>query len=169
MDGGREKRSSPGVSPSSLPFPVANLLHERGSPPCTRSGMAALPATCGACHHEGTPSLFHSHNAACGRPAPARLLPVCAALPRRRPMRDSSFPPQLAGGEAQAAIEALYGHAVFPYSGPERNKARACVSRKTCLSPYGTASFPEFRILLPEETAEERQKGCLPSQEDSPW
>lgn len=198
MDGGREKRSCPGVSPSSLPFPVANLLHERGSPPCTRSGMAALPATCGACHHEGTPSLFHSHNAACGRPAPARLLPVCATPPRlgltpssrpyttekpRAPILQPagfichavgpcgilhSLPPTCRR-EAQTAIEALNGHAVFPYSGTERNKARACVSRKTCLSPYGTASFPEFRMLLHEETAEERQKGCLPSQEDSPW
>lgn len=34
---------------------MANLLHERGFPPCIRSGMAALPATCGACYHEGTP------------------------------------------------------------------------------------------------------------------
>lgn len=198
MAGGREKRSCPGVSPSSPPFPVANLLHERGSPPCTRSGMAALPVTCGACHHEGTPSLFHSHNAVHGRPAPARLLPVCATPPRlgltpsSRPYTTEKTAPlfssqrvfsatpsahagffipssQLEGGEAQAAIEALNGHAVFSYSGPERNKARACVSRKTCLSPYGTASFPEFRMLLHEETAEERQKGCLPSQEDSPW
>ncbi len=71
MDGGREKRSCPGVSPSSPPFPVANLLHKRGSPLCTRSGMAALPATCGACHHEGR----HLYSTAIMPPAGALHLP----------------------------------------------------------------------------------------------